>query len=234
MSSEIRMIKENLNRIEHTMHQAAACCGRDPQSIKLLAVSKKISEKKIKMAIEAGVTMLGENYVQEAKSKIEALSSYTVEWHFIGHLQTNKAGQAVTLFELIHTVDSLKLALALDKHANKMKKRQQILIQVNISGEQTKSGINPKETLNLIMQVAHLENISVKGLMTMPPFSDDPEHSRPYFKTLSDLSHRIKQEALHHVEMRELSMGMTGDYSVAIEEGATLVRIGTALFGKRK
>lgn len=187
----------------------------------------------IREAIEAGVIILGENYIQEAHEKYNALSTYDVSWHFIGHLQTNKAKYAVRIFDLIHTVDSIKLARELEKQAKKAGKIQSILIQVNIGRESSKTGVSEQEALNLIREISPLENLSIKGLMTMPPFFDQPEKVRPFFSALRNLRDKIRDEDLPHVRMDELSMGMTGDYKVAIEEGATLLRIGTAIFGVR-
>ena len=177
--------------------------------------------------------ILGENYIQEAREKIKALSSYTVSWHFIGHLQSNKAKYAVRLFDLIHSLDSLKLARELDKQAKKINKIQQVLIQVNIGEESSKSGVYKQDTIELIEAIGHLENLSVKGLMTMPPFFNAPEKVRPFFADLRRLRDHIKNANIPNITMDELSMGMTGDFEAAIEEGATLVRIGTAIFGKR-
>ena len=180
------------------------------------------------------MTDLGENYVQEAAEKIEALRGQDVSWHFIGHLQTNKAKVAVRLFDCIHSVDSYKLAAELDKRAGAIGKIQPILIQVNISGEETKSGIDPSQTIGLIRQLAVLTNLRVDGLMTMPPFFNAPEAVRPYFKALKDLQQKVARQAIAGVAMAELSMGMSGDFETAIEQGATLVRVGTAIFGERK
>jgi len=208
-------------------------CGRDPETIRLVAVSKTIPSDRVKEAIDAGVTILGENYIQEAREKINVLSSYAVSWHFIGHLQSNKAKYAVKLFDLIHAIDSLKLARELDKQAKKISKIQPVLIQVNIGEESSKSGVYKQDTIELIEAVGHLENLSVKGLMTMPPFFNAPEKVRPFFADLRTLRDHIKNTNITNITMDELSMGMTGDFEAAIEEGATLVRIGTAIFGKR-
>ncbi|MBT8359204.1 MAG: YggS family pyridoxal phosphate-dependent enzyme, partial [Deltaproteobacteria bacterium] len=161
------------------------------------------------------------------------LISYPVSWHFIGHLQTNKAKYAVRIFDLIHSVDSFKLALELNKHAGKTGKIQHILIQVNVAGESSKSGISTQDTMNLIKKISALKNLAIKGLMTMPPFFNEPEKVRPFFKDLRNLRDTIRSERIDNVDMEELSMGMTGDFEAAIEEGATLVRIGTAIFGER-
>lgn len=190
--------------------------------------------ERVRRAIQAGAVILGENYIQEAREKFNALVSFPVEWHFIGHLQSKKAKYAVRLFDLIHSVDSLKLALELNKQARKIGKIQQILVQVNISREESKSGVFESEIMTLLEAVSRLENLRVRGLMTMPPFFDDPDRARPYFRTLRQIGERIQQEKLPHVAMEELSMGMSGDFEVAIAEGATLVRIGTAIFGARR
>jgi len=227
-------LKQRLQHVRERIRQACESCGRDADSVRLVAVSKTIAAETVREAIEAGVTILGENYVQEAREKFKALVQYPVSWHFIGHLQSNKAKYAVRLFDLIHTVDSLKLARELDRQAKKVDKIQPILIQVNISGEDTKSGISAEETPGLVSEISRLENLSIKGLMTMPPYFYQPEKVKPFFAALRELRDRIKQQSLSDVSLEELSMGMTGDFEVAIEEGATLVRIGTAIFGERK
>jgi pyridoxal phosphate enzyme (YggS family) len=227
-------LKQRLEHIKERIRQAAKSCNRNPDSIRLVAVSKTVPAETVKEAIEAGATILGENYVQDAREKFDALVHYPVSWHFIGHLQSNKAKYAVRLFDLIHSVDSLKLARALDKEAKKVDKIQPILVQVNISGEDTKSGISAEDAPGLISEISHLKNLSIKGLMTMPPYFYQPEKVRPYFAALRELRDQMKKQSLPNVSLEELSMGMTGDFEVAIEEGATLVRIGTAIFGERK
>ena len=231
MKSEV--LKKKLNNVKERIKKTAIDCGRDPDTIHLVAVSKTMPEGTVRKAIKAGVEILGENYIQEARNKINTLSSYSASWHFIGHLQSNKAKYAVKLFDLIHTVDSLKLAKELNKQAKKINKIQKILIQVNISMESTKSGIYEEDAQKLIKEISLLENLSIKGLMTMPPFFNNPEEARPYFSALRNLRDKIRNEAIKNVNMQELSMGMTVDFEVAIKEGATLVRIGTAIFGER-
>lgn len=225
--------KKRLENVKDRINKAAFKCGHDPESIQLVAVSKTISVNRVREAIKAGVTTLGENYVQEARNKFNVLGTFPVSWHFIGHLQSNKAKYAVRLFDLIHSVDTLKLAHELNQQANKVNKIQDILIQINISKEPSKSGSDIQNAANLIKDIVLLENISVKGLMAMPPFFNNPEKARPYFTALRDLRDQI-QKALPGIVLNELSMGMTGDFEVAIEEGATLVRIGTAIFGERR
>lgn len=226
-------IQSRLKRVKDRITEAALACGRDPKAVKLVAVSKTVPADRVSAAINAGVTDLGENYVQEAREKIEALGRETVSWHFIGHLQSNKAKYAVKLFDLIHSVDSLKLAKELDRRARALGKVQKVLVQVNISGEATKSGIETEQAMALVRQMARLDNLAICGLMTMPPHFNSPEKVRPYFRALKDLYDLIRTEAIRHVSMAELSMGMTGDFEAAIQEGATLVRIGTAIFGER-
>jgi pyridoxal phosphate enzyme (YggS family) len=226
-------MKERLESLLDRIRQAALACGRDPRSVRLVAVSKTVSAERVRQAVAAGVDTLGENYIQEARGKIDALAALPVAWHFIGHLQTNKAKYAVRLFELIHTVDTLKLATELDRQAAKAGKTQRVLVQVNVSGEATKSGASEVEAGRLVAEIAKLPHLSLEGLMTMPPFFDQPEKARPYFRDLRRLRDEIRQRDLPGVDLRKLSMGMTGDFEVAIAEGATLVRIGTAIFGER-
>ena len=227
-------MKQRLEKVRERIRQAAESSNRDADSVRLVAVSKTVAPDIVREAIEAGVTILGESYVQEARDKFKALVQYPVSWHFIGHLQSNKAKYAVRLFDLIHSVDSLKLTRELNKQAAKVDKVQQILVQVNISGEDTKSGISADEAPGLIAEIGRLKNIAVKGLMTMPPYFYQPEKVRPFFAALRQLRDRIKAQSLPNVSLEELSMGMTGDFEVAIKEGATLVRIGTAIFGERQ
>ena len=226
-------LKNRLENVNDRIYKAALKCGRDPENIHLVAVSKTIPANRVKEAIELGVTILGENYVKEARDKFNVLGTYPVSWHFIGHLQTNKAKYAVRLFDLIHSVDTLKLARELDKQAKKVNKFQDILIQINVSKEPSKSGSDIENAANLIKDIVHLENVSLKGFMAMPPFFNNPEKARPYFIALRNLRDQI-QKTLPGVALNELSMGMTGDFEVAIEEGATFVRIGTAIFGERR
>jgi pyridoxal phosphate enzyme (YggS family) len=225
---------KRLQTVKNRIQTAARACGRNPVTIRLVVVSKTVPTERVRQAIQAGATILGENYVQEARTKFNDLATTPVSWHFIGHLQSNKAKYAVRLFDLIHSVDTLKLARELDKQSRKINKIQEILIQVNISEEASKSGVNVKDTLTLLKDISRLENLSVKGLMTMPPYFNAPEKVRPYFTALRNLRDRLEQQGLLNVGLNELSMGMTGDFEVAIQEGATLVRIGTAIFGDRQ
>jgi pyridoxal phosphate enzyme (YggS family) len=225
-------IAANLARVQERMAEAAIRSGRRPDSVKLVGVSKTVDVDRIKEAVSAGLQILGENYVQEARDKIRELAS-PVSWHFVGRLQTNKAKYAVKLFDLIQTVDSFRLAKELNHRAQPLGRTIPIIIQVNLAGESTKGGVNPTECLSLIKQVSTLENLRVRGLMTMPPFFDQPERARPYFAQLRKLSQEITEARVPGIEINELSMGMSGDFETAIEEGATLIRVGTAIFGER-
>lgn len=220
--------------IQERIRAAARACNRDPEMIRLVAVSKTVAAERIRPAIEAGVRILGENYIQEAGEKIEALAEQPVAWHFIGHLQSNKAKFAVRWFDLIHTVDSVKLAREIDKQAARLGKVQDVLVQVNVGGEASKAGVSPEETETLLHSLSQLENLSVKGLMTIPPYFDAPETVRPYFRSLADLRAHLAGRSIPRIHLEELSMGMTGDFEAAIAEGATLVRIGSAIFGERQ
>ena len=225
---------QRLEKIKASISRAAEQCGRNPQSVRLVAVSKTVPSERVLEAVHAGVTILGENYIQEAREKFDALSAHPVAWHFIGHLQTNKAKYAVRLFDLIHSVDSIKLARELNKRAARINKIQNILVQVNISQEASKSGVHVENIKPLIKEASGMSNLRIQGLMTMPPFFNEPEKARPYFRALRDLRDELNREGVCDAGLPELSMGMTGDFEVAIEEGATLVRIGTAIFGARK
>ena len=225
-------ISDNLKAVKDRIAAAAERAGRDPSTIQLVVVTKTVDPERTREAVEAGAVLLGENRVQEARGKIELLGAIA-GWHLIGHLQSNKARYAVKLFDLIHSVDSIELAREINKQAAKNGKVQDILIEVNIAGEEAKHGTGPVDALRLVREAALLANISIRGLMTMPPFSDNPEDSRPYFRKLRDLSERIAHENINGVSMGELSMGMSGDYEVGVEEGATMVRVGTAIFGER-
>lgn len=226
-------MKQRIENILERIKNAALKSGRSPDSVRLVAVSKTMPADTVRRAIDAGLDVFGENYIQEFREKYKTLSAYPVSWHFIGKLQTNKAKYAVRLFDLIHSVDSVRLAEALNDRAKKIDKTQNVLIQVNISGESTKSGTTEAGAEELVRAAGALPNLSVCGLMAMPPFFNDPENARPYFRALRRIRDRIAGESIPNVAMRELSMGMTGDFEAAIEEGATLVRIGTAIFGSR-
>lgn len=223
-------IKENYLKVIERIGNAAQRAGRDPADIKLVAVSKTVDIPRIKEAIEAGVKILGENYVQEAQKKIEEIGR-EICWHFIGHLQTNKAKYAVKLFDMIHSLDSIQLAEELNRRAEKEGNIMKVMLEVNLSGEKSKFGIEEEGVIKLAKRVLELRNLELIGLMTMPPYFEDPEMSRPYFIRLRELKEKMEKEG---IPVKELSMGMSNDFEVAIEEGATYVRIGTAIFGPRK
>ena len=227
------IIRKNIAMVRERIEKAARLTGRDPKEITILAATKSVDTKKIQEAVKAGITTFGENYVQEALKKIKDLqgSKKDIYWHFIGHLQKNKAKDAAKFFDTIETVDSIELAKELNKRAEK---KLSVLIQVNISKEKTKGGVTEHEALVLARELAKLENISLRGLMTIPPFFENPEMSRPYFTELRRLAEKIRREAIPNVIMKELSMGMSHDFDVAIEEGATIIRVGTAIFGERQ
>ena len=227
------LIKEQIFMIRQRIAEAAQRSGRPASAVRLLAVTKTVDDRRIIQAIDAGVDMIGENYVQEARRKIELMGK-SVEWHLIGHLQTNKAKYAVRLFDMIHSLDRIELARELDRRSRMEGVVTKVLIEVNISGEETKRGVAHRDALPLIREVSALENLSVQGLMTMPPWFDDPQEARPFFVALRELKERVAVENLPRVQMRELSMGMSQDYEVAVEEGATIVRIGRSIFGERE
>ena len=226
-------IKQNIDQINKQIFDTAVSCGRKPEDIQLIAVTKKKNRDTIMEGVKAGAVHLGENYIQEAVDKIDIIGKEGICWHFIGHLQSNKAKLAVQYFEYIHTVDTFKLAKEINKHAEKMNKIQKILLQVNIAREETKSGTGIKEATDLVKQVCSLANISLQGLMCMPPYFPNPEQSRTYFRQLFQLKEKVTGTSFDNVSMKHLSMGMSNDFKVAIEEGATMVRVGTAIFGSR-
>lgn len=219
----------HLARIREKMAAAAQRAGRDPLAIELIAVTKTHPAEAVREALHAGLIHLGENKVQEARAKIESVGRGI--WHLIGHLQTNKVREAVQLFHFIDSVDRLDLAREIDRRADAIGKTQDILLQVNIARESTKFGCAPEEALALAGQLNALPRLALHGLMTIAPYADDPERSRPFFAGLRELRDRLQTET--GLDLPVLSMGMSGDYEVAIEEGATSVRIGTALFGQR-
>jgi len=225
-------IAENVARVRERMEAAARRAGRDPGKVRLVAVSKTVDAARIRQAIEAGVNLLGENYVQEAQKKVEELG-HGAGWHFIGHLQSNKARVAVRLFDWVHSLDSLRLAEELNRAAQQQSRVLPVLLQVNLGQEATKFGAQEDEVIRLLEKMASLPGISVKGLMTMPPYFENPEESRPYFRALRELNEAISRRGIPGVLMEELSMGMSNDFEAAVEEGATLVRLGTAIFGPR-
>jgi pyridoxal phosphate enzyme (YggS family) len=203
-----------------------------PEGVELVAAAKTRTAEEILMAVEAGIRIIGENYVQEA-SLVSQTVGHKVKWHFIGHLQTNKVKKAVEIFDMIETVDSFKLAEEIDKRCGQIGKAMPVLIEINSGREPQKFGVLPEKTIPLIERIAGLDNIRIQGLMTMGPFLGDPEEARPYFQVTRVLFDKIKKLRPTGVDMTHLSMGMTNSYRVAIEEGANMVRIGTKIFGER-
>jgi len=227
-------IRENLKAVKETINNSSLKAGRNPQDIRLVAVTKTVGLPEIIEAVNAGVLILGENRVQEAKEKISnfklQISNSKVEWHLIGSLQKNKTRTAVQLFDLIHSVDSISLAEEINKQAQNTGKKQRVLIQVKLSGEAAKHGVLEKDLTALHAEVTKMKNIKLEGLMTIPPYFENPEMSRPYFTRLREIRDKLSSTAYN---LPELSIGMSNDFGVAIEEGATMVRIGTAIFGER-
>jgi PLP dependent protein len=227
------MIADNLQIVRQNICAAAERCGRDPKKIRLVAVTKTFPVTAMKEAMTSGQFLFGENYIQEAEEKYAELGGQ-VQLHFIGHLQSNKAHIAARIFRMIETVDRLKLALTLNRHLLQSGRTMDILVQVNIGRDEKKSGVAPEDAEDLLQQIAALPALRIRGLMTMPPYSEEPESGRPYFRELRHLAEDFQNKSLFYDDnCVELSMGMSNDYPVAIEEGATLVRVGTAIFGHR-
>ena len=226
-------IHANVQEIRQVIEKAAAKAGRNPGSIKLMAVSKTIDPERINHALEAGIQHLGENRVQEALAKKPLLSLRPYTFHLIGPLQKNKVNKAVEIFDWIHTVESIELASKINRVGELSRKRIPVLIEVNLENEPSKSGIVEQEVRDLVEKMSLLRNLSIRGLMCVPPFREDPEEVRPYFVRLRRLAEILAEWRIDNVSMDELSMGMSHDFPVAIEEGATLVRLGTAIFGPR-
>ena len=222
----------NYRNILDRIADAAAKARRDPREIRLLAAAKAQSVAAILAAVAAGVTSIGENYVQEAADKKKEIAD-AVEWHMIGHLQRNKAKTAVELFDLIESLDNLALARELDKEGAKRGKTIRALVEVNLGGEESKSGIAKDQVPAFMEELAKISHLGIEGLMTVPPFRENLEEVRPYFRELRRLRDQLNELRLPNIQLKELSMGMTHDFTVAVEEGATIVRIGTALFGPR-
>lgn len=226
------MLQDNLKKVQENIRKACKKARRNEEEVTLIAVSKTKPLSDLEEILDAGVIEFGENKVQELCDKFEHIKS-PVHWHMIGHLQTNKVKYIVDKVCLIHSVDSLKLASQISKEAEKKQVECDVLIEVNVAQEESKFGITTDETLTLIREVAVLPHVHIKGLMTIAPFVDDPEENRPVFRSLYELSKTVAKEQIPDVSMEILSMGMTNDYMVAIEEGATMVRVGTGIFGER-
>lgn len=227
-------IGENLTKVLSTINVTAEACGREPQEVRLVAVSKKFPAEAIRTACQSGQFLFGENYIQELQQKSPLLPA-EAKVHFIGHLQSNKAKVAAQLCNMVETVDNARVAAELNRHLTKLGKQLEILVQVNIGKDEKKSGISAEETEPFLEHLQSYSMLSVRGLMTIPPFSSNPEESRHYFRKLKELSVTLQDKDLFCPNKPvELSMGMSHDYTIAIQEGATLVRIGTAIFGKRQ
>lgn len=224
-------IAENLAHVREQIAQAAAKAGRIAGDIELVAITKTHPPEKVREAVEAGQTLFGESRVQEARAKIPDLPS-NLHWHFVGHLQKNKIRHALPLFELFHSVDSLALAQEMNRIASDEGTRPRVLLEVNVAGEGSKFGFAPDKLREQIEALLALQRLSILGLMTIPPLADEAEASRRYFVQLRELRDRLQTE--FHVDLPQLSIGMTQDFPIAVEEGATLVRVGTAIFGERK
>ncbi len=229
-------VTENIARVQEQIAAAAKRAHRNPNEITLMAVSKTFPPELIREAYAAGLRSFGENRVQEFTSKIESLKDLQdAEWHMIGHLQTNKSAKAVGLFSAVDSLDSLRLAEKLNAAAEESGKQLPVLVEINVGGEATKTGIaaDSQEFEDILQAAPRLKNLKIQGLMTVPPYAEDPEGERPYFRKLRELRDQISQRRLSNVNLDVLSMGMSHDFAVAIEEGSTCVRVGTAIFGSR-
>ncbi len=234
VSSAQEQLSARLTAVREQIAAAARGCGRAPDEVRLIAISKTHPASAIRTLAELGATDFGENRVQEAEEKIAEIGRESVRWHLVGHLQANKARRAVNLFEVIHSVDSLDLAQRLDRLCGEAgREKLAVLIQVDLGHEETKSGIDEAELTHLVEALGSLKHLELIGLMTLPPFFDDSEQSRPFFRRLRELRDQLQSRGAFGDRVGELSMGMTHDFEVAIQEGATMVRIGTAIFGER-
>ena len=225
-------VRERIEQVRRRIAEAAGRSGRDPNDVQLVAVTKSVAVYQIREALDAGLKVFGENRIQEAKGKVALLSSPSIQWHLVGHLQTNKSKLAVELFDLIHSLDSVKLAASMDRHGAALRKQVRALIEVNLEGESDKSGLHESELLPLLQACRAYAHLTIEGLMAIPPFHRNPQDVRPYFRRLRLLRDRAA-DTHPDFRLRHLSMGMSNDFEVAVEEGATLVRIGTAIFGNR-
>ncbi|MBA1333768.1 MAG: UPF0001 protein YggS [Firmicutes bacterium] len=227
-------IRSNIQEIEYRIAKAASMAGRSRDEIKLVGVTKTVGIETIKEAIEAGINVIGENRVQEMEEKYGKLLDYPLEWHLIGHLQSNKVKYIVDKVDLIHSIDRMSVVEEIEKRAAGIDRRVDVLLQVNVSGEETKFGIPPEKLMGFIDRARQCKFMNIKGLMTIAPYTEDPETVRPVFRKLHEIFMELKEKKLDGVSMEYLSMGMTGDFEVAIEEGANIVRIGSGIFGERK
>lgn len=224
-------IAGNIERVKERIERSATLGGRDPEEVTLVAVSKTVEPAKIREAVEAGITEIGENRIQEARGKIETLGRIA-RWHMVGTLQTNKAKYAVSLFDMVQSIDSLRLAQELEKRAAKEGRVMDVLVEVKTSPEETKHGVPPSEVEHLVREIINMGHLNWRGLMTIAPYVEDPEAARPAFRCMRELKQRLEDSL--GVSVEHLSMGMSNDFEVAVQEGATMVRIGTAIFGPRR
>ncbi len=224
-------IEANLRHLRERISRTAEKTGRDPADITLVAVTKTVDVETIKRAIDCGVTIIGENRVREALAKHAEIGD-TVEWHMVGHLQSRKAAQAVEIFDMVQSVDSVSTAAALQKRCRAAARTVRVLIEVNTSNEGQKYGVPPNEAESLIREIARMETLKIEGLMTMAPLAPQPELARPSFRQLRELAEKLRARDIVGVRLDVLSMGMTNDFEVAIEEGSNMVRVGTAIFGQ--
>jgi pyridoxal phosphate enzyme (YggS family) len=227
------MVAENVEIIKNRIREVCLGCGRKPEDVLLLGVSKTFGIEKVREAVSAGLFDIGENYTLELREKRDGLNDDRVRWHFIGHLQTNKVKYIAEYIHLIHSVDNERVAEEIQRRAERIGRHIDVLVEVHTTDEATKFGVPPQKVLELLKRISSFDRLKVQGLMTMGPFSDDPEDSRPSFRQLADLGKRITNEGIDNVAMKQLSMGMSHDFEVAVEEGATIVRIGTGIFGER-
>ncbi|RKD27854.1 hypothetical protein SAMN02745883_00233 [Caminicella sporogenes DSM 14501] len=228
-------IKENIYNIKENIKEVCYKINRNPEDIKIIAVTKTVDVDRIKFAIDCGVSSIGENKVQEILEKYDKIDK-SIEWHMIGHLQTNKVKYIIDKVDMIHSLDSIKLAKEIEKRAAKISREIDVLIQINVANEESKFGIHPDDVYEFIDEMVRFKYIKVKGLMTIAPYAENPEEVRKYFKEMKSIFEQVNMkycENYENIEMKYLSMGMTNDYLVAIEEGANIVRIGTGIFGKR-
>lgn len=232
--NDTELIRTNIARVRERMRMACQTAGRDPESVRLLLATKTVEPERVRIAIEMGETLVAENRVQEVRPKFEALRDLEYERHFIGHLQSNKINALVPYVSCIQSVDRLSLAKKLQGKLERDGETRKVLLQVNTSGEESKFGLDPDSALDFAREVSRFDALKIKGLMTIGLFTDDVELARPSLRLLREVRDQIRQLNLDGVEMNELSMGMTGDLEVAIEEGSTIVRVGTAIFGRRE
>ena len=227
-------IREQLAQVQERIARAATRAGRKAEDITLIAVLKTFDSSVVQQAVDAGVRDLGENRVQEAASKIPDLQGQGLRWHLIGHLQSNKARTALSLFDVIHTIDTPQLASRLNRIAGEMGRRPEVLVQVDLGGEPTKSGAEPRDLAEIIATLDEADHLDLRGLMTLPPFFEAPERTRSYFRSLYAIMEELNRNRAPEKRLTQLSMGMSHDFEVAIEEGATMIRVGTAIFGERE